>query len=196
MGRTQTYSDETYQTILDDHARGMTITAICRRPNYPDIATVSNRAATHPAFAKAYLRAKESFADAIFDEAMQIADDASAPIMVDSGKLDKDGNPIMKVDLMAQKARSNTARLQIDTRLRIVAKINPAKYGDRLDLTVRDEAPTLASMSDADLNARIAKAMRAKGIPEEYVQMMLIPELPPVGAVIEHVAQKAIEQTK
>ena len=35
------------------------------------------------------------------------------------------------------------ARLRIDTRLKLVAKWNPKKYGDKLDLTTREETPPI-----------------------------------------------------
>ncbi len=182
------YDDSVFMEILEEHSKGKTITAVLREmPNAPDISRVLRRCAENPVLSQALARASRLWCDVKADEAEQIAADLNENIpMMDTGKLDSAGKPIMKVDLMAQKSRCATARVRIDTILRVIAMVNPAKYGAKIDMTVRDEAPTLESLPDSEVNARIARLMRARGIPEQYVQMMMIPELPPVGLVIDN----------
>jgi len=101
-------------------------------------------------FATLYARAKEDQADVIFDEMIDIADDKTEDTITTEFGLQ--GNSVAVA----------RARLQIDTRKFISAKLKPKKYGDKLDLTtdgkeiqslipvinVYNSAPPMASSED------------------------------------------------
>lgn len=73
---------------------------------------------------KQYARACEERADAIADEILEIADSQEADIYIDDlGETKIDGNVVQR------------ARLQVDTRKWLLGKLNPKKYGDKVDLT-------------------------------------------------------------
>ena len=63
-------------------------------------------------------------ADNIFEEMLEIADKQEA----DMGYNER-GEPIIQHNVI------NRSRLQIDTRKWMLGKLNPTKYGDKLDVT-------------------------------------------------------------
>lgn len=101
-------------------------------------------------FATLYARAKEDQADVLIDEMLEIADDKTDDLI--STEFGNSGNSVAVA----------RARLQVDTRKFIAAKLKPKKYGDKLDLTtdgkeiqnilpvinVYNSAPPMASSED------------------------------------------------
>jgi len=72
---------------------------------------------------KQYARACEVRADAIFDDIIEIADDSSGD------KIITDNGEIINSEFVAR------SRIKIDARKWIASKLNPKKYGDKLDVT-------------------------------------------------------------
>lgn len=73
-----------------------------------------------------YARAREVRADMIFDELMQIADE---PI---GQTVDEDGNTRLDSGWQQHKKQ------RIDTRKWVLARMNPKKYGDRIETVVTE----------------------------------------------------------
>jgi hypothetical protein len=96
-----------------------------------------------------FARARDVGFDAIADEALGIADDGARDYTAEEGRIVVDHDHI---------ARS---RLRVDTRLKLLAKWAPRKYGERLELAGDPERP-LQSASDEQIEARI-KELLAKG---------------------------------
>ena len=123
-GRPSTYSKEIADHICERIADGVTLRQICR-----DLGikwrTVYEWLETHPDFLAAYARARDIGADAIAEEALEIAD----PLSI--GEEYEDDGLRVKVrrsDMLGHR------KLQVETRLKLLAKWNPKKYGDRVDL--------------------------------------------------------------
>ncbi len=74
-------------------------------------------------FREQYVYAREMQADALFDEALEIADDASG-----DWTKDKDGKKVVDHENIQR------SRLRVDTRKWAAGKMAPKKYGDKLDL--------------------------------------------------------------
>jgi hypothetical protein len=74
--------------------------------------------------AKNYAHACARRADAIFEEMFEIAD-----------RLEKDATPFVGANFIQR------ARLQIDTRKWALSKMNPKKYGDRIEVAGDPDAP-------------------------------------------------------
>jgi len=72
---------------------------------------------------KQYARACEVRADAIFDDIIEIADDSSHDTII------TDNGEIINSEFVAR------SRIRIDARKWIASKLNPKKYGDKLDVT-------------------------------------------------------------
>jgi len=106
-GRPSTYTPEIAAEILRRMTEGETLLTMCREPGMPPASTVKMWAVDNlpEGFADRYARAREFQADAIAEQALDIAD-SSEPS--DAAKV----------------------RIQVDTRKWLASKINPAKFGD------------------------------------------------------------------
>jgi len=76
---------------------------------------------------KQYARATEARADKIFDEILEIADKQGEDI------IHTDEGEIINHNIVQRN------RLQIDARKWVLAKMNPKKYGDKVDVTSGDK---------------------------------------------------------
>jgi len=72
---------------------------------------------------KQYVRACEERADAIFEDIIEISEDREGRYQ------DEDGN--LRID----SGTVQNKRLEIDTKKWVLSKMNPKKYGDKLDVT-------------------------------------------------------------
>lgn len=70
-----------------------------------------------------YTRAREAQADAIFDDCLDIADEAMNDKIVDEDGRERVNNEAVQ-----------RSRLRIDTRKWMAGKLRPKKYGDRIDV--------------------------------------------------------------
>lgn len=77
-------------------------------------------------FASRFAQARELGQDFIAEECLEIADDASNDWME---KIDKDG---MAVGWQLNGDHVQRSKLRIETRLKLLAKWNPKKYGNRV----------------------------------------------------------------
>lgn len=103
-----------------------------------------------------YARAKEDQSDFMADEMLKIADsEVSEQVMVDGIPLERDGVPVMA----RTKVAVDHARLRVETRKWLAAKLKPKKYGDKLDVntTVHN-----SDLTDEELDRRIAEKQALK----------------------------------
>ncbi len=124
-GRPSLYTEALAAKICERLAEGETLRSICRDPAMPDKATVLRWLADKKKadFREQYVYAREMQADALFDEALEIADDASG-----DWSTDKDGKKVLDHENIQR------SRLRVDTRKWAAGKMAPKKYGDKLDL--------------------------------------------------------------
>jgi len=117
IGRPSEYSDEIADTILARISEGESLKGICRDLKIMNV-TVYSWMRARPSFLTLYAQAREDRADSLGDDLQEIAD-ASTPETV-------------QVD-----------RLRTDVRKFIAAKLNPRKWGDRVQaaLTGADGGP-------------------------------------------------------
>jgi hypothetical protein len=113
--------------------------SVCEDEDMPGRTTVFRwlRDPDRPQFRHQYARACDEREAHMFDEMEEIADDGTNDWME---KLDKDERPIGWVINGEHQARS---RLRIDTRKWMLAKMNPKKYGEKVQI-------------DGDLNHTVA----------------------------------------
>ena len=112
---------ETQEAILTMMAEGMSLSDICRKPEMPGRTAVHALILSDKSFANKYARAAELRSEAVFDEMFSIADETSGDIIeTESG-----------AKLNAEHVQR--ARLRIDTRKWALSKMNPKKYGDRIE---------------------------------------------------------------
>lgn len=108
MGRPSTYSEELIAEFLYRIAKGRSVKSVCDDDDMPHRATIYEWLSQNSDFSDRYARASEQRADQYFDEMLDIADNA--------------------LPEEVQKAK-----LQIDTRKWVLARMNPVKYGDKTD---------------------------------------------------------------
>jgi len=75
-------------------------------------------------FDKLYNYAREIRSDIIFEEILEISDDSKNDV-----RLNEEGKEIANNELV------NRSRLRVDARKWVLAKMNPKKYGDKVDVT-------------------------------------------------------------
>lgn len=153
MGRHSSYEPETASEIcrlISTTARGLDY--ICKtNENLPSSSTIHVWLSQNPDFQEKYLRARESQADLIFDECLEIADSNNGDTFVDSetGELKVNGDVIQR------------AKLRVDTRMRMAGKLSPKKYGDSTTIKGDKENPL-----QIELASRLDQAIVARKQPE------------------------------
>ncbi|KJV49654.1 ubiquitin carboxyl-hydrolase [Pantoea sp. BL1] len=108
-GRPSDYLPEVAADICSKLAEGESLRSVCTRPGMPNKATVFRWIGENKEFRDQYEKATESRADAMFEEMLEIVDDVAA-----------EGAAVAK------------ARLQLDARKWILARMAPKKYGDKI----------------------------------------------------------------
>lgn len=134
-GRPTSYSLEIAARICERLADGESLKAMCDDEDMPSRTSVFKWLGLHKEFADMYARAREEQADAIFDEVLNIADDARNDWME---KHDEDGSNIGWRENGEAIRRS---QLRIDARKWMAGKLRPKKYGDKLELSGDSESP-------------------------------------------------------
>jgi hypothetical protein len=121
-----TYTDEMADEICRWIGAGQTRAEFCRQPGKPGRATVHEWRHRLPDFDKAYLDARDRGFDAIAEECLEIADDASR-----DAKIIRRGEHESTVCDTEFVQRS---KLRIETRLKLLAKWDPRRYGEAMQL--------------------------------------------------------------
>jgi transposase len=121
-GRPSTFSQEVADEICERLSQGEPLRQICRDERMPAWQTVYGWKAAHEEFSKRIAHAREAGFDAIAEECLEIADETA----FDTVETD-------------QGFRANTewisrSKLRVETRLKLLAKWDPKRYGDRVDL--------------------------------------------------------------
>lgn len=137
VGRPSKYTPELIKEICERLSKGEPLAAICRGEHMPHDSTVRDWMDAMPEVFHAIARARESGEDWIAAHCLNIADDNTQ----DEEQVEiTDGVMVTRVnhDVIQR------AKLRIDTRLKLLAKWNPKKYGDKLDVTSDGKAlPTV-----------------------------------------------------
>ena len=105
--RTASYGPRMADRICAELALGRSLRAICQADDMPCVTTVMRWLRTRPEFREQYAIAREAQADALADEIVDIADEA------------------------CDRETTATAKLRIDARKWVAAKLKPKKYGER-----------------------------------------------------------------
>lgn len=146
-GRPTDYTGALAGQICLRLANGESLRKLCQDDKMPDKATVLRWLADKEKaeFRDQYAHARELQADKLFDEAIEIADDASGDwVEADDGKKVLDHEHVQR------------SRLRVDTRKWAAGKLAPKRYGDKLQHTgdgggpIR-VAPDLSNLSDEEL---------------------------------------------
>lgn len=144
MGRRSTYTPELHAEICERLSQGEPLADICRDEHMPAVRTVSLWKATHESFAADFARAREEGFDELGAQCLRIA---NTPVLGETETSKEWGTEVKKADMIEHR------KLQIETRLKLLAKWDPKRYGDKQQVehsgTMTLEQLVAASMKPA-----------------------------------------------
>lgn len=140
MGKPSTFTEALADEICQRLSTGEPLTDICRSEGMPAVRTVSDWKKAHDAFATAFAEARQDGYDAIAADALRIADTPCEGVvekleMVDVPNPEKPGEVLRRELQVVERRREDMLghrKLQVDTRLKLLAKWDPNRYGERL----------------------------------------------------------------
>lgn len=154
---------EIIEEIIDGVANGVPLREVCRRDGMPNWRTVYDWLEADEEFAARFARAREVGFDAIAEETLDIADDGTNDWVE---RKRQDGS----IEEVVNSEHIQRSKLRIETRLKLLAKWNPKKYGDKQTVDVGNkEGETLKVDSNVDtvaLTLQLAEALRKAEKPE------------------------------
>ena len=156
MSRKDTYTQQIADEICERIAQGEPLRQICRDEHMPAWRTVYDWLNKYEEFATAIARARELGYDAIAEETLDIADEGTNDWME---KLGADGQPI---GWQLNGEHVQRSKLRIETRLKLLAKWSPKKYGDKQQVEMSGQLAT-SSMTEDEIRAELA-ALATAGI--------------------------------
>lgn len=113
--------ENVFNEICDEIETGSSLRAALRKEKRPSSKTFFEWIKSDSEKEKQYARATEKRADTIFEDILNIADDNSSDVFYDD-----DGNERVNNDVIQR------ARLRVDARKWMLGKMNPKKYGDKI----------------------------------------------------------------
>lgn len=101
---------------------------------FPSMSTIMRWLKNHSEFRDQYARAKEAQADMFFEQIVEIANTPVLGVTKKSGVNQfGDFEEVTEADAIAHR------RLQVDARKWVISKLNPKKFGDKVDITTGGE---------------------------------------------------------
>lgn len=128
MARPSIFTPELGDQICEQIALGKSMRTICEPAEMPAIRTVFYWFRTNELFLQQYTRAKKESTSAHEDYLIDIADDGRNDFMED--KYMKGKTPGYQLN----GENIQRSKLRVDTRKWLMSKLEPKKYGDKLDV--------------------------------------------------------------
>lgn len=154
MGRPTKYTQEIANEICERIAQGEPLRQICRDDHMPGWVAVYRWLQTYPEFSEHFARSRELGFDAIAEETLDISDDARNDWMEKQGK-DSEGYQLNGEHVQRSK-------LRVETRLKLLAKWSPKKYGDKQQVELSGHLAT-SNMTEDEIRAELA-ALAVQGV--------------------------------
>ena len=120
--------EETFTSIIQEIEQGNALRTVLKNKDYPSSRTFFKWLDGDETKVKRYARACEKRADVIFEDMLDIADDKSKDVITL-----EDGREVFNSEFAAR------SRIRLDARKWILSKMQPKKYGDKLDITTGGE---------------------------------------------------------
>ncbi|MFN3352936.1 MAG: hypothetical protein ACK4Z5_04945 [Brevundimonas sp.] len=139
-GRPSTFTQEIADEICERLSKGEPLAHICRDENMPAVRTVSDWKKAHQSFSADFARARDEGFDAIAADCLEIADESSKDTVYG-----KDGDERPDTEWISR------SKLRIETRLKLLAKWDPKRYGEKLDLNHSGGIGITITPEDAEL---------------------------------------------
>jgi hypothetical protein len=156
FGRPSDYTDKLADEICARLILPRSLRSISRDADMPDGSTMMRWLGKHAYFREQYARARVVQADALFDESIDIADDGTNDFVE---RQRKDGSMEMAFD----KDHVQRSKLRIETRRWMAGKLNPKKYGEKVEVETTGQIEHKVMPSDP-VEAGRAYQDRLKGV--------------------------------
>lgn len=150
-GRPSIYSDELINAICERVANGEPLRQICREEGMPGWTTVYAWLNTREGLSERFAHARSLGEDCIAQECLDIADNATNDWME---HFDKEGD---STGWKLNGDHVQRSKLRIETRLKLLAKWNPKKWGEKVAIGGADDLPPVRQLSESELEGRIAE---------------------------------------
>lgn len=131
MARPSTYTDEIVDEVIRRVSDGEPLAQVCRDDHTPALRTFYDWVEARPELSARFARAREAGFDIIAHDALRIAD---TPVEGVTTQESDDGVKITREDMLGHR------RLQVDTRLKLLAKWDPKRYGDKQAIDLGGQA--------------------------------------------------------
>jgi hypothetical protein len=151
MGRPKVFTPELVDKFIAGIATGIPLRQLCRENDVGKSAWYELMQ-RDPELSGRFAQARVEGFDEIAEECMEIADDGSRDYIPN-----EEGGAIVDHDHIQR------SKLRIETRLKLLAKWDPKRYGDKMALVGKDDGPVqfqIESLTDDQLQAE-AKALLA-----------------------------------
>lgn len=136
-----------FDSICERIAQGETLSAICRGEGMPSKRTFDRWCTADPELAKLKAEAREAGEEAIADDCLSIADEREGKAIMADGQ---------EVAVVFDPTAVQRNKLRIWTRLELLKKWNPKKWGDKVQHGGAHDLPPIRSertLSDSELEA-------------------------------------------
>lgn len=130
-------SPEIREKIITGISEGIPLAVICREDGMPSVTTVWNWEQEDAQLSESIARARLIGFDAIAAEALQIAD---TPLIGEEITDSEDGRTVKRADMLGHR------KLQVETRLKLLAKWDPKRYGDRPEIMIQNNNSNAGGM--------------------------------------------------
>jgi hypothetical protein len=152
-GRPSTYDPAVATKICEQLSEGISLREICRQEGMPPWQTVYSWMERDASLVEAIARAREIGYDALAEECLKIADDGT------NDYVEGERGPQLNNEHIQR------SKLRIETRLKLLAKWNPKKYGERVQVAGDAENPLKVEaevQADKLLQAILANAQMTR----------------------------------
>ncbi len=161
-GRPSTYDPDIARQMCEMLSEGVPLREICRQEGFPAWRTVYDWMKRDADLSAAIAHARDVGYDAIAEDCLRIADTPMLGEEITETE-DEEGKKISikKVDMLGHR------KLQIETRLKLLAKFNPKKYGDRVTHAGDDENPVVVE-NNHNVFGELLKAIKMERQQKAY----------------------------
>ena len=153
-GRPTIRTPEIEEEVLAWISSGRTLREFCRLPGKPARETFDLWRRSDSAFHARFARARELGFDEIAEETLEIADTPVIGISVTEDTGEKGGTKTTREDALGHR------KLQVETRLKLLAKWDPKRFGDKLGIGQADGLEPV-QMTNAERAERIKAILEA-----------------------------------
>jgi len=129
MKRTASEIEILFRKVLLDIERGASLRSALKKNGPLSSQTFTKWCDIDENMAKRYTRATIKRAEAIFEDILNIADENLKDVYIDPDGIERTDHDVIQ-----------RARLRVDARKWVLAKMHPTKYGDKIDVTSDNKA--------------------------------------------------------